>query len=101
MPAETVENQRSVYKYCVSSINDLIEEISTDENLPEYEIAERENEVQLLSELEKTNEFLLLNLNKWKHCQFLDETLAVKRDFRRKLNLIRRKLKFSSDLVNN
>ena len=102
MPAKTVENQRSFHKYCVSSINDLIEDISTDENLPYDDFIEGEKEVQqLLSELEKTNEFLLLNLDESQHCQFLDETLAVKRDSRRKLNLVRRKLKVSSDLLNN
>ena len=102
MPAKTVESQRSFHKYCVSCINDLIKDISTDENLPYDEFIEGEKEVQqLLSELEKTNEFLLLNLDESQHCQFLDETLAVKRDSRRKLNLVRRKLKVSSDLVNN
>ena len=102
MPAKTVESQRSFHKYCVSSINDLIEDISTDENLPYDEFIEGKKEVQqLLSELEKTNEFLLLNLGESKHCQFLDETLAVKRESRRKLKLVRRKLKVSSHLVNN
>ena len=102
MPAKTVESQRSFQKYCVSSINDLIEDLSTDENLPYDEFIEGEKEVQqLLSELEKTNEFLLLNLDESEHCQSLDETLAVKRDSRRKLNFVRRKLKVSSDLVNN
>ena len=31
MPAKTVESQRSFHKFCVSNINDLIEDISTDE----------------------------------------------------------------------
>ena len=89
-------------EYCVSNINDLIEDISTDNNLPYDEFTEEEKEVQqLLSELEKTNEFLLLNLDESQHYQFLDETLAVKRNSRRKFNLVRRKLKVSSDLVNN
>ena len=102
MPAKTVESQRSFHKFCVSNINDLIEDISTDDNLPYDEFTEGENEVQqLLSELEMTNEFLLLNLDESQHCPFLDETLAVKRDSRRKLNLVRSKLKVSSDLVNN
>ena len=93
---------RCFHKFCVSSINDLIKDLSTDENLPYDEFIEGEKEVQqLLSELEKTNEFLLLNLDESEHCQFLDETLAIKRDSRRKLNFVRRKLKVSSDLVNN
>ena len=100
MPAKTVES--ILRKYCVSSINDLIEDISTDENLPYDEFIEGEKEVQqLLPELEKTNEFLLLNLDESQHCQFLDDRLAVKRDSRRKINLVRRKLQVSSDLVNN
>ena len=102
MPAKTVESQRSSHKTCVSSVNGLIKDISTDDKLPYNEFTEGEKEVQqLLSELEKTNEFLLLNLDESQHCQFLDETLAVKRNSRRKLNLIRRKLKVGSDLVNN
>ena len=79
----------------------LIEDNSTDDNLPYDEFTEGEKEIQqLLSEIEMTNEFLLLNLDESQHCQFLEETLAVKRNSRRKLNLIRRKLKLSSDLVN-
>ena len=102
MPAKTVKSQRSFHKNCVSSINDLIEDISSDDNLPYDEFTEGEKEVQLLlSELEKTNEFLLLNLDESQHCQFLDGTLAGKRNSRRKLNFIRGKLKVSSDLVNN
>ena len=102
MPAKTVESQRSVEKYCVSSINDLIKDISTNESLSKDEFTEGEKEDhQLLSELEKTNEFLLLCLDESQRCQFLDETLAVKLNSRRKLNLIRRKLKVSSDPVNN
>ena len=93
MPDKTVESQRSFHKYCVSNINDLIEDISTDDNLPYGEFTEGEKEVQrLISELEKTNEFLLLNQAESQHCRFSDETLAVKCNSRRKLNLIRRKL---------
>ena len=93
MPDKTVESQRSFHKYCVSNINDLIEDISTDDNLPYDEFTEGEKEVQqLISELEKTNEFLLLNQAESQHRRFLDETLAVKCNSRRKLNLIRRKL---------
>ena len=52
MPAKTVESQRSFYKNCVLSINDLIEDISTDDNLPYDQFTEGEKEVQqLLSEL--------------------------------------------------
>ena len=102
MLAKTVESQRSFHKYCVSIINDLIEDISTDDNLPYDEFTEGEKEAQqLLSEPEKNNEFLLVNLDESQHCQFLDETLAVEPSSGRKLNLIRRKLKVSSDLVNN
>ena len=64
MPAKTVESQRSFHKYCVSSTNNLIEGIPTDDNLPYDEYTEGEKEIQqLLSELKKTNEFLLLNLD--------------------------------------
>ena len=102
MPGKTVESQRSVEKYCVSSINDLIKDLSTNESLSKDEFTEGEKEDhQLLSELEKTNEFLLLSLDESQRCQFLDETLAVKLNSRRKLNFIRRKLKVSSDPVNN
>ena len=49
------------------------------------EFLEGEQEIkQLLFELEKTNEFLLLNLDESQHCQFLDDALAVKRDSRKK-----------------
>ena len=102
MPAKTVESQRSSHEYCVSSKNDLIKDISTDDNLPYDEFTEGENEVQqLLSELEKTDKFILLKLDKSQHCPFLEETLTVKRDSHRKLNLVRSKLKVSSDLINN
>ena len=85
MPAKTVENQRSFHKNCVLSINNLIEDISTDDNLPYDKFTEGEKEVQLLlSELEKNNEFLLLNLDELQNYQFLDETLAVKRNSCRK-----------------
>ena len=101
MPAKTVENQRNFHKYCVLSINDLIEDISTNDNLPYDEFTEGEKEVQqLLTELGETNEFIPLNLDESQHCQFLDETLAAKRDSR-KLNGAQRKLKISFDLFNN
>ena len=65
MPAKTVERLRSFHKYCVSSINDLMDDISNDENLQYNEFLEGGKEIQqLLSELEKTNEFLLFNLDK-------------------------------------
>ena len=102
MPAKTVESQRSFHKYCVSSIKDRIKNITTNEKLQCDGFLDGKKETQqLLSELEKTNEFLLLNLDELQHCQFLDETLAIKRDSRKKLNMNRRKFKISCDLVNN
>ena len=83
-------------------IQDLIEDISIDENLQYDEFLEGEKEIQqLLSELKKTNKFLLLNLDKSQHYQFLDETLAGKRNSRKKINIVRRKIKVSCDPVNN
>ena len=59
MPAKTVESQRSFHKYCVSSVKDLIEDISTDENLQYDEFLEGKKYIQqLVSELENTNELL-------------------------------------------
>ena len=101
MPSKTVE--RRFHKHCVSSINNPIKDISTNENLQYDEFLEGEKENQhLLSELEKTNEFLLLNLDESKHWQFLGEKLsAVKRDSCEKLNMVRRKFKVSCGVVNN
>ena len=56
MPAKTVESKRSFQKYCLQSIYDLIEDISTNENVQYDEFLEGEQEIkQLLFELEKTN----------------------------------------------
>ena len=98
MPAKTVENQRSFHKYCVSSVKDLIEDISTDENLQYDELLEGKKDIQqLLSELENTNEFLPT------HTTVSFQTRRLKSNVtpQKKLNMVRRKFQVSCDLVNN